>query len=73
MSVVGCLSRMDLAWPVLISLPDTLNFVANLLLLLPDVATCGQMFIILNSYGQLTEIITPVMSKSAGGAGVWML
>lgn len=32
-----------------ISLPDTLNFVANLLLLLPDVATCGQMFIILNS------------------------
>lgn len=41
--------KMNLACHGLISLPDTLNFVANLPSLLPDVVTCRQMFIILNS------------------------
>lgn len=52
---------MNLACHVLIKLPDTLNFVANLLSLLPDVVTCRQMFIILNSYGQLIEMIIPLL------------
>lgn len=52
---------MNLACHGLISLPDTLNFVANLALLLPDVVTYRQMFIILNSYRRLAEIIIPLL------------
>ena len=54
----------------LISLPDTLNFVANLPSLLPDVVTCRQMFVILNSYRRLCRndySSVTKLRKSAGG------
>lgn len=57
----------------LISLPDTLNFVVNLPSLLPDVATCRQMFIILNSYRRLREMIIPLLWSSGNLLGDWCL
>lgn len=53
--------KMNLACRSLISVPDTPNVVANLLSLLPDVVSCRQMFIILNSYRRLADYFSSVM------------
>lgn len=52
---------MNLACHGLISVPDTPKVVANLLSLLPDVVSCRQMFIILNSYRRLADYFSSVM------------
>lgn len=81
-SSAGCLysshprdwaKKMNLACLGLITLPDTLNFLTNLPSLLPDVVTWRQMFIILNSYRQLAEMIISVLWSSGNLLEDWCL
>lgn len=56
--------KMNVACHSLISSPDTVNFVANLPSLLPDVVTCRHVFIIANSYRRLAGKIIPLPRSS---------
>lgn len=62
--------KINLACHGLISVPDTLNFAANLLSLLPDVVSCRQMLIILNSYRRLTDYFSSLMRPRKRFGGV---
>lgn len=65
--------KINLACHGLISVPDTLNFAANLLSLLPDVVSCRQMLIILNSYRRLTDYFSSLMRPRKRFGGVQRL